>query len=353
MDVKKTIGKRAPDGAWEIPILGDIGFFGTNGEDLIRELRAIKPETVKFIIYSPGGAVYDAIAVAGYIREQGIQCFAEIYGLCASAATVFAALAGPKNTAIAPGSMFLVHMPYGGDEKAIDNAVAFLVDLYVSAYGWSKGEAKKYMEAEDGQGILWTADEAKKIGVTSEIMEGAKVAARVRTSINEQPTAMAESKTKVPVKLNLKEAWASLSANGTEVEVDIDKATADLIAEKDTRIAQLETELAEAKAKTADEAANQEALTNATQEAVTAKADLASAKTEHEKKITELKAEHAAVIEALKKPLAEKTVADNQAAAVAAMPGVSDPVDPNVLALQKELKGTSTVAKVVSKQAEA
>ena len=108
-----TICKRAPDGAWEIPILGDIGFFGTNGEDLIRELNAVKPDKVKFIIYSPGGAVYDAIAVAGWIREKGIECYAEIYGVCASAATVFAALAGPKNTAISPGSMFLIHMPYG------------------------------------------------------------------------------------------------------------------------------------------------------------------------------------------------------------------------------------------------
>ncbi len=118
----QVLCKRAPDGAWEIPILGDIGFFGTNGEDLIRELQAVKPDVVKFIIYSPGGMVYDAIAVAGWIQEKGIECYAEIYGVCASAATIFAALAGPKRTAIAPGSMFLVHMPYGGDQKAITEA---------------------------------------------------------------------------------------------------------------------------------------------------------------------------------------------------------------------------------------
>lgn len=350
MSIQKTIGKRAPDGAWEIPILGDIGFFGTNGEDLIRELRAIKPETVKFIIYSPGGAVYDAIAVAGYVREQGIQCYAEIYGLCASAATVFAALAGPKNTAIAPGSMFLVHMPYGGDTKAIDNAVSFLVDLYVSAYGWTKAEAKKHMEAENGEGILWTAAEAKKLGVTSEIMEGAKVAARVRM-INEQPTAMADNKKTVKVQATVKlttmdAARAAFSAEGTtaEVEVDLDQAAADVVAEKEKQITELQAEVEALKAKTVDEATSAEALNKATQEAVTAKADLATAAQKH---MDELKAKdeaHAKVLADLKAPLAGKTVADNQAAAVAAMPG-TEPQTQGQLIVKAAMKGTNPLQK--------
>lgn len=168
-----TLGKRAPDGAWDIPLVGDVGAPGFSSEDLLRELLWAKPKAIRFIISSPGGLVYDAIAVAGWIREQGIEVYAEIYGLCMSAATVFAALAGPKRTAMAPGSMFLVHKPYGGDEKAVDNAMSFLVDLYASAYGWSKAEAKKHIEAEDGEGVLWTAAEAKKIGVVGEIMSTA------------------------------------------------------------------------------------------------------------------------------------------------------------------------------------
>ncbi len=320
--LQKTIGKRAPDGAWEVPILGDIGFFGVDGADLIRELMAVKPTQVRFLIYSPGGAVYDAIAVCGYMLEQKIESFTEIYGLCASAATIFAAHSGPKNTAIAPGSMFLVHMPYGGDQKAIDNAVAFCVDLYSKSYGWTKAEARKHMEADGGEGVLWTAAEAKQFGVASEIMEGARVAARARMSINEQPTAMAEKKTvSVHVKLSTMEAVRAALGEGTTVEVEAEQATAEALAAKDTRIAELEAELEAAKAKTVDEAAHAEALNNATQEAVTAKADLATAVAAKATEIEALKTAHAAEIAELKKPVAEKVVADNQTTAVGAMPG--------------------------------
>lgn len=322
MDVKKTLGKRAPDGAWEIPIVGEIGFFGTNGEDLIRELNAVRPDKVKFVIYSPGGAVYDAIAVAGFIRDKGIECYAEIYGVCASAATVFAALAGPKNTSIAPGSMFLIHMPFGGDQKLIDNAVDFLVGLYGSAYGWSKSEAKKHMEAEDGRGIFWTAKEAKSMGLVSEIMEGAKVAAHY----NINTTAMAEEKktitAKVKVKLTTMEAARAAFGDGTEVEVEVapEEATAAAIEEKDARIAELEAENEALKAKAQEGEAGQEARAQLETEANAAKAALQAKEDEHVKAINDLKAAHEAAIAELKKPLAKKTVGDNGAPGVAEMP---------------------------------
>lgn len=301
---------------WEIPVLGDIGFFGVNGADLIRELQAVKPTQVRFTIYSPGGAVYDAIAVVGYMLEKGIESFTEIYGVCASAATVFAAHSGPKNTAIAPGSMFLVHMPYGGDQKARDNATDFCINLYTKAYGWTKAEARKHMEAENGEGVFWTAAEAKKLGVCSEVMEGAKVAAHY----NLKPTAMADNKTikvQAQVKLTTMDAArAAFSAEGTtaEVEVDIEQATADALAAKDVVIAEKEAEIAALKAENekAVEVAQAEAITSAKQEAVTAKADLTTAESKHAKELDDLKAAHAAEIAELKKPLAQRTIADNQ-----------------------------------------
>lgn len=337
--------KRAPDGTWEIPVLGDIGFFGVDGAELIRELMNVKPERVKFIIYSPGGSVWDAIAVAGYIQEHGIECYAEIYGLCASAATVFAACAGPKRTAIAPGSSFLIHMPFWmhgssneADEKHINDLVDHLVTLYSKTYGWSKVEARKHMEANNGDGILWTAEEAKTIGVASEVMK-----LSVAAHFNKKQTAMADTKNtvKATVKLTVAQALSAVTG-GTEVEVDVEQTTADALAEKDTRIAQLESELQAANEKAAGEAAQAEALTNAQQEAVQAKADLATANAEHEKTVAALKAQHDLAIAEMKKPLAKATVADNQEGAVAAIPGVVAE-SPNVVALKSALRGTQAL----------
>lgn len=312
-----TLGKRAPDGAWEIPILGDIGFFGTNGEDLIRELNAVRPAEVRFLIYSPGGAVYDAIAVVGYMLDKGIKSYTEIYGLCASAATVFAAHSGPKNTAIAPGSLFLVHMPFNGDQKALDNATAFLIDLYMKSYGWTKAEAKQYMEFDNGEGELWTAAEAKKFGVVSEIMEGAKVAAHVKQRIN--PPAMAEKvKNTVPVKLTFGKAITAAFGGEVTAEVDLEQEVADQLKEKDDTIAELQAQikvLAEAKVEVPDvpevieDAAEVKAKAEA--EEVKAKAAEKLATDAHTKALADLKAAHAAEIAALRKPLDKPTVANN------------------------------------------
>lgn len=343
----RVLGKRAPNGVYEIPILGDIGFFGTAGEDLIRELAAFKPSQVKFIIYSPGGMVYDAIAVAGYVREQGIECFAEIYGVCASAATVFAAIAGPKNTAIAPGSMFLVHMPYGGDDKAIDNAAEYLADLYVKSYGWSRSEARKHMEANEGAGILWTAKEAKSLGVVGEIMEGAKVAAHFNINSMEQKNTI---KVAAKVKLDAIDAVKAALTEGVEaeVEVNIEQAVADQIAEKDSTIAELKSQAEALNAKVEElEAAAKPAEGQPTAEEleavnakvseltgeVTAKVEAVAAK---EKEIEGLRA---TIAELEKKvPAATRTVANNMEAAVASAPS-ADKEHPAVMALRNELRG--------------
>jgi ATP-dependent protease ClpP protease subunit len=337
-ELLSTLGKRAPDGTYEIPILGDIGFFGTNGEDLIREIRAVKPSEIKFIIYSPGGAVYDAIAVAGYVREQGIKCYAEIYGVCASAATVFAALAGPKNTAIAPGSMFLVHMPYGGDEKAIDNAEAFLVDLYVTAYGWTKAEAKAHMRAEEGRGILWNTTEAKKFGVVSEIMEGAKVAAH----FNIKKEVMAEDKktVQVPVKLSTFEAIRAAMGEGTTVDVEVEQIVAEQLSEREQTIKNLKEKLAEmeaeeVKAKEAFETAKAEAIKEAKQEATQAKADLDTLNIEHE----DVKAENERLKAQLEKVVPPPSViANDPNAPIAAVPGQKEQPTPGEMLIKAAFK---------------
>lgn len=302
-DRTKTIGKRAPDGAWEIPIIGEVGSFDLSGEALLRELMWVKPTSVRFVIYSPGGYVYDAIAVAGWITEHNVECYAEIYGLCASAATVYAALAGPKRTAIAPGSMFLVHQPYGGDEKSIENATSFLVDLYIKAYGWTKAEAKAHMEASNGEGILWDAAEAKKLGVAGEIMEGAKVAAHYQQNLKTMSKNTITAK--AVVKLSAIDAVKAALSEGVtvDVEIDADKVSADAIAAKDAEIAKLTKEVEDMKAKAAEGATAIEALTKA---------------------IDEAKAAHAKEIAGLKKPLAKATVPDNQEAKTEL--GKADPV---------------------------
>jgi ATP-dependent protease ClpP protease subunit len=242
--------RRAPEGVVEIPILGAIGET-VNAEDIIRDLMMFRPTEVKFIIYSPGGMAFDAIALVGYLNEKGIKSYTEIYGICASAATMLAAHSGKSRTAMAPGSQFMIHNGSGFIKKLVEDVNDFAVDLYRDAYGWDRKAVRSFMEANDGEGTFWNAEEAKKAGICSEVMSNARVAAHLN---NEQPQRM-----------QVKGKLVSLVAvKGQEVEFEFDPtaelkdasealatATADRIAaetkEKDAtdKVAALETKVSE------------------------------------------------------------------------------------------------------------
>lgn len=319
---KLYIAKRAPDGTFEIPIMGEFG-FEVLANWILQDLMNYRPTAVKFIVYSPGGAVFDALAIYGYMKANGIKSYTEVYGYAASAATVLAAHSGPKNTSMAPGSMFMIHNSSGPDEKIVADVNKQLAGIYSEAYGWSEKEASKLMSAGEGMGTTWFAADAKKAGICSEVMADVKVAAHA----NINTTAMAENKKTMTVQAKVKlttmdAARAAFSAEGTtaEVEVDIEQATAEALAAKDAEIAEKDQRIAELEKEKVDGAAQAEALTSAQEEAVTAKAALDTAKADHEKALSDLKAAHATEIEKLKKPKAERVVPDNKASGIGAMP---------------------------------
>lgn len=349
LPILKPRCKRAPDGTLEIPILGDIGVDGvcsgpaTAMEWILSELAYFKPDRVKFIIFSPGGYVYDAIAVVGYLTAHGIESWSEIYGYAYSAATVFVAHSGPARTAMAAGTMIGIHEAAGGDDQMRAEANAFLVDLYSKAYGWSKAQTLKYMRDDAPRGTMWSAKDAKKEGICTEIMDGAKVAA----TLNLNPPAMADKKTikaEVKVKLGTMEAIRAAMGEGTtvEVEVEVEKPAADRIAELEAENAAQKAELDELKGKPVEVPVEiTEQVTNAKAEATRAKADLDAATAAHKKEVDDLKAAHA---KEMQKPMAERTVADNREAGVASMPGVEQE-SPNVAALKGAMKGAVPATK--------
>lgn len=332
-----TLGKRAPDGVYEIIVTGEVGGWGdTYAEYALATLKEVQPKKVRFTIYSPGGYITDAIVIAGWLQSNGVECYAEIYGYCASAATVFMALAGPERTEIAPGSMVMVHLPYGGDAKSVSNATQYLAGLYAKAYGWTEEKALEYMSVSDGAGTTWTAIEAQELGMGT-VMETAKVAAHHKRSISgKEPDTMKENKITAKVKLSTMEAIRAAVGEGATVEVEVDEAVAATIAEKEARIAELSKELNALKAAQGDAATATAAVEAAKAEAVTAKAELANATEAHTKAIEDLKAAHDKAIADLKKPLANATVPDNTEPK-------ADPktVDPAVKAVASMLKNMS------------
>lgn len=311
--------KRAPEGIVEIPILGAIGET-VNAEDIIRDLMMFRPTEVKFVIYSPGGSAFDAIALLGYLNEKGIKSYTEIYGMCASAATLLAAHSGKSRTSMAPGSQFMIHNGSGFIQKLVDDVNDFAVNYYRDAYGWDRGKIRSFMEANEGAGTFWNADEAKKAGICSEVMNNARVAAHFT---GQQPV----NKGTMKVTATL----VSLAAvKGNKVEVELDSAALETEAAKEIlaakEVAALATtsrEAAEAKEKEAAakvtaleaqlaEATGKVTTAEATATEVTAKLDTAT------KRVTALET---ALDKALDRPAGSPPIQVNDEGVVSPLKG--------------------------------
>lgn len=316
------ISERAPDGTVSITITGEIGGWGTlDAEWILPALVDAKPKAIKWVIYSPGGYVTDAIVIAEWCRNNGVKSYAEVYGLAASAATVFMALAGPERTEIAEGSQILIHEPYGGSPSAVENAKTYLRSLYARAYGWTEEEAAAHMGAAQGDGELWTAAKAVELGM-GKIMEASAVAARIKEHAKASEMTKTSKTIKAVVKLSTMDAVKAALGEGVAVEVEVDEATATAMAEQAAEIDRLTKEVQALKGTPpapspapAPAPAPEKPKAEVKPEGEKGGDELAKAmqamKDEHAKALEALKAEHAKAIADLKKPLDTHTVPNN------------------------------------------
>lgn len=87
------------------------GWFGIAAQDVVRELMSIDTETINVRINSPGGDVFDGIAIMNALRSHPAKITVTVDSLCASIATAIA-MAGETITMM-PGSQMMIHNASG------------------------------------------------------------------------------------------------------------------------------------------------------------------------------------------------------------------------------------------------
>ena len=176
---------------WIYDIIGADWFGeGVTAKGFLDELRAL-PDSVKTLrvhVNSPGGDVFDAVAIANLLRaqsqEKGRTIEMLVEGLAASAATIITS-AG-DSIKIASNAMMMVHNPSGmvwgeaKDMRSMADALDSIRDAIVATYRWvSQLSATSIQGLMDA--ITWmSAEEALANGFATEIMEPVKVEARFR-----------------------------------------------------------------------------------------------------------------------------------------------------------------------------
>lgn len=180
-----TITNKA-SGPAEVSIVGPIGNTwdgeGVTAATFIKDFKAIKAQDVTLTVNSPGGSLFDGLAIYTAMAASGKNITAKVLGLAASAASLLIMAASriemPKNTHL------MIHKAGGGkfgnadDMRAMASVLDSLDASIAATYAARSGQSEDAIKAMLDQGDTWlTAEEAVKLGLANEATELVKVTA--------------------------------------------------------------------------------------------------------------------------------------------------------------------------------
>lgn len=212
--------KALENGATEIYVYDEIGFWGITAKDFARDLKQLDPKgEINLRINSPGGSVTDGIAIYNLLKNHKAKVNTFIDGLAASMASVIA-MAGDKIT-MPENALMMIHNPWGGamgdaDElrktaDVLDKMKTALVSAYVNKTGLADTEIADLMTAE-----TWmTGAEALEKGFATQITDEVNLQASFDTSKLNQ------------FKNSVKEKFSPVSETSSTVTINVEVAGLD------------------------------------------------------------------------------------------------------------------------------
>lgn len=149
---------------------------GVTAKRIAGALRAIGTQPVTVAINSPGGDMFEGLAIYNLLREHPAEVTVKVMGLAASAASIIA-MAGDR-IEMGLGTFLMIHNAWGvvvgnrNDFRAavdmFDEFDGAMADIYVARTGHDRAEVAAMMDAE-----RWLrADEAIAKGFADATFEG-------------------------------------------------------------------------------------------------------------------------------------------------------------------------------------
>ena len=142
----------------EIFVFGEIGGFwgGIDAEEFSKEVRALDAKTINVRVNSPGGSVFDGIAIYNALAAHSANIVVHIEGIAASIASVIA-MAGDE-IRIGESANIMVHKPWSfaiGDAMAmrkeadvLDKLEEGIVAIYAARTGKGDDDIAPLVAAE-------------------------------------------------------------------------------------------------------------------------------------------------------------------------------------------------------------
>lgn len=150
-------------------------FFGggVTAKAFVAELQAITAPAIELHVNSPGGSVFDGVAIHNALLRHPATVTTYVDGLAASIASVIA-LAGER-IVMASNALFMIHLPSGAvrgtaaDMRQMADVLDKVRDTIVSTYQERTGASRDQLVAAMTGETWYTAEEALAAGFIDEV----------------------------------------------------------------------------------------------------------------------------------------------------------------------------------------
>lgn len=149
-------------------------YWGVSAADFVRDLRALEVDEIQLHINSPGGSVYDGIAIMNALRQHDAKVITTVDGLAASSAG-FIAVGASDELVMAEHSELMAHEAWAvmvGNAEDMQKMAddlgrisANIASIYANKAGGSVDEWRAVMDAE----TWYSADEAVAAGLADRV----------------------------------------------------------------------------------------------------------------------------------------------------------------------------------------
>jgi ATP-dependent protease ClpP protease subunit len=171
-----SIQAKAESDTADVLIYDYIGWGGVTAADFAKELKALTAKTITVRINTPGGDVFDGLAIFNSLKDHGATIHTKVDGIAASIGSLIA-MAGQTIT-MGESAFLMLHNPWalaiGNAEDmrqmatTLEKVGGSLADVYARRAKVTTDQAQTWMNDE----TWFTADEAKAVGLADVVQGG-------------------------------------------------------------------------------------------------------------------------------------------------------------------------------------
>ncbi len=151
----------------------EISWFGVNASDFVQELTSLAGQDVDLHVNSPGGDVFEGLAILNTLRAHSGRVVAYVDGIAASAASFI--VMGADEVVMQPNSELMIHDAWGmclgnaADMRDMSERLDKVSDNIADIYSRKGGQAPTHWRSEMRAERWYSPDEAVDIGLADRI----------------------------------------------------------------------------------------------------------------------------------------------------------------------------------------